>query len=202
MGKFIKTLTYSWWKYLLVITLSTFVWQMVFGMMESPDKNEKIRITYIGENLSCEDMETELYRVVDERTDQKIKNITVENPVNGGSTYYHSLLATRVYGSDFIIIEESSLLETMGETYFSEIPSAKLEQYIEDVEYYCENGVPYGLLLYDGTTENQFSRYYTGTEKCYLFITHTTVNFADVVENGNATDDAALRILEYFMEEH
>ena len=201
MNKFVRTLPYNWWKYLLVVISSVLVWGMVFSMLAAPKKNEKIQITYIGEHLFSEALETELYSVIGKLTEQNIKNINVENPINGQSVYYQSILATRVYGADFIIIEESSLLETMGETYFSEIPIDKLEPYIEKLEYYCENGVPYGIVLYDGVTENYFSQYYTGTEKCYLFITHTTVNFADIVKSGNEADDAALRILEYFMEE-
>ena len=201
MGNLERKLSYRWWKYLLVIISSFLVWGIVFDMLASPEKNEKIKITYIGDHLSYEEMEEELFRILPNVTEQKIKYIDAENPVNGQSLDYHTVLSTRVYGADFIIIEESSLEEKVGQTYFKEIATDKLKQHIGDVEFYCEDGVPYGILIYDGTKENHFSEFYSGTEKCYLFITHTSVNFADVVEKGNVTDDAALRIFEYLMEE-
>ena len=41
----------------------------------------------------------------------------------------------------------------------------------------------------------------TRDETCYLFLTHTTVNAGDVVQSGNAEDDAALQIIKYLLEE-
>ena len=194
-------LQYSWWKYCLVVMFSVILWMVVFDMLAAPEKNEKIRITFIGDDFSHEELEEELYTVLPELTYQKMKSISVESPANRQSNDYYSVLATRVYGADIIIIEESSMPDSVGETYFRPLSTEKLEKYVNVDEYYCENGIAYGILLCDGEGENHFSQFYSGDEPCYLFLTHTTVNAGDVVDNGNADDDAALQIIKYLLEE-
>ena len=194
-------LQYNWWRYGLVVMFAVILWTVVFDMLAAPEKNEKIRITFVGDDFSHEALEKELYTVLPKLTDQPIKSISVESPVNKQSSDYYSVLATRVYGADFIIIQESSLPETVAETYFQPLATEKLEKYVDVDTYYCENGIAYGILLYDGEGENRFSQFYSGDETCYLFLTHTTVNAGDVVQSGNAEDDAALQIIKYFLEE-
>ena len=192
---------YNWWKYCLVVVFSAIVWMVVFDMIAAPEKNEKIKISFIGDDFSHEELEETLCTILPELTEQSIKSISVESPVNGQSNDYYSVLATRAHGADIMIFEESALPETVGETYFDPLSTEKLENYVAVDAYYCEDGVAYGILLWDGEGKNRFSQFYSGDERCYLFLTHTTVNAADVVSNGSAEDDAALQIIKYLLGE-
>lgn len=194
-------LQYNWWKYCLVVVFSAIVWMVVFDMIAAPEKNEKIKISFIGDDFSHEELEETLCTILPELTEQSIKSISVESPVNGQSNDYYSVLATRAHGADIMIFEESALPETVGETYFDPLSTEKLENYVAVDAYYCEDGVAYGILLWDGEGKNRFSQFYSGDERCYLFLTHTTVNAADVVSNGSAEDDAALQIIKYLLGE-
>lgn len=200
MGKRITHLWYSWWKYFLVLLCAFLLWMTVFDMLAAPEKNEKIQITYIGDNFLCEELNKALEQKMPELTEQHIKSVSVENPVNAESKDYYSVMATRAYGADLVIVEESAMTEDIGKTYFIPLPVEKLPEYLGSPAFYTEDELPYGILLYDGSTPNGFSQFYTGTQRCFLFITHTSVNAAGIMDRGNAEDDAALRIIMYLLE--
>ena len=200
MGKRVTHLWYSWWKYLLLILCVFLFWMTVFDMLAAPEKNEKIQITCVGDGFLCEELKAALEQQLPELTDQLIKSISVENPINGESEDYYSVLSTRAYGADLIIVEESAMTENIGQTYFLPLPAEALTEYIGSAAYYSEEGTPYGILLCDGSTGNRFSQFYTGTQRCYLFITHTSQNVAGIMGRGNGEDDAALQIIAYLLE--
>lgn len=191
-------MTYHWWKYLLVLAASTLVWMVVFDSLGQPAKNEKIRISYFGEQLALETMEKDFIQILPSLTHQTIEKVTVENPIGTITADYHAVLTSRIYGADFIIIEESVLAETVGNTYFLPLPVDALEDRLLELTFYTENDVPFGILL--NGLDTVFSSYYSGDEKCYLFITHTSVNMAGIMGTGSAEDDAALKLIEYLLE--
>lgn len=190
---------YHWWKYLLVLMVSVMIWMIVFDSLAAPQKNEKIRISYFGEKLACEQMEVDLFQMLPTLTDQNIQKVSIENPVGEIDADYHAVLTTRVYGADFIIIEENVLAETVGDTYFLPLPVDALADRMPELTFYTENDVPYGILL--NGSDTVFSHYYSGSKKCYLFITHTSVNMAGIMGSGSAEDDAALQLIAYLLEE-
>ena len=201
MKKPTSYLQYSWWKYLLIALLSITVWSVVLDVLSAPEKNEKVRVTCVGDGFLCDEMETALWQKLPQVTEQRVEKIAVESPVNGQSADYFSVMATRAYGADFIIVEESALTEAFGQSYFLPLPVDELPDQLANREQYTENGTAYGLLLYDGTTPNVFSQFYSGNERCFIFITHTCVNVAGLMNVGNEQDDAALRLIEYLLEE-
>ena len=200
MKKSSSHLQYSWWKYLLIAMVSITLWSVVFDTLAAPKKNEQLRITCVGDNFLCQELEIALDNKMPELTSQKLKKITVENPVNSQSSDYHTIMTTRAYGADIIIVEESAMTETFGYTYFRQLPLEQLPPELQEKQYYTEDGAAYGILLYDGSAPNVFSQYYSGTDRCYIFITHNCENAAGIMGAGNVTDDAALRAVAYFME--
>ena len=193
-------LQYSWWKYLVIAMVSVTVWMLVFDGLDAPKKNEKLRVTCVGDGFLCAELEAALVQELPGQTTQKIKKVAVESPINGQSRDYHSVMATRAYGADLIIVEESAMTEAFGQSYCVPLPVEKLPAYLTGVEYYTENDTVYGILLYDGSTPNAFSEFYSGGERCYVFITHTCVNAAGIMGNGKSGDDAALRAIALLLE--
>ena len=194
-------LQYSWWKYLLVAMLSITIWCIVFDALSAPKKNQQIRITCIGDDFACSQLQTALEQELPKKTSQRIRKIAVESPINGESTDYFTVMTTRAHGADLIIAAESAMTEIFGQSYFKPLPVEKLPESLQGLSYYTENGEVYGILLYDGTTQNRFSQFYSGSERCYVFITHKSENAAGILGVGNETDDAALRCIEYLLEE-
>ena len=202
MKKSTAHLQYGWWKYLLIALLSITIWSVVFDVLSAPEKNEKIRITCVGDDFLCDALEEDLWKKLPEITEQRLEKIAVESPVNGQSTDFYSVMAARAYGADLIIVEESAITETFGQSFFMPLPVEELPEALSDRELYVEEGAVYGILLYDGTTPNVFSRFYGGDQRCFVFITHNCVNAAGVMGVGDAQDDAALRLIEYLLEEN
>ena len=61
--------------------------------------------------------------------------------------------------------------------------------------------VAYGLEIYTPGSQNRFSAFCSGDQTYYVFLSKESVNLADLNGNGTQTDDAALRLLEYLLEE-
>ena len=190
----------NWWKYLLVLVASILIWSIVFDSLAVPSKNEKIRITFLGENLDHEAFEEYVAEILPGLTNQRIEKVDVENPVDEINNDFYMVLTTRVYGADIIIVEESLLTEDICQAYFVPLPLETLEKHMPVSEVYVENGQPYGLLLPSGDGAGLFGEFYSGTERCYLFITHTSVNVAGILGTGNEVDDAALKLICHLLE--
>ena len=189
---------YNWWKYLLITMAAGLIWGGIFDALSAPKKNEQLRITCVGDEFLCDSLEKALVEKLPELTEQKIKKISVESPINGQSQDYHSVMATRAYGADIIIVEESAMAADFGKSYFVSLP--QLPEDLGELVYYTEDGLNYGILLYDGAADNVFSQFYRGGERCYVFITHNCVNAGGLMGKGKESDDGALRTLAYLLE--
>lgn len=132
-------------------------------------------------------------------TSQRIRNISVENPAEEVNNDFYSILATRVYGADIIIIEESLLTDDLVRTHFLPLPVDFINKLFEQEVLHSVDGVPYGFILPSSSDRSCFSGFYNGGENCYAFFTHTSVNAAGIYECGDVNDDAALRVLQYLM---
>jgi hypothetical protein len=192
---------HNWWKYLLVVMASVLLWSIVFDSLSAPAKNEKIQITFLGDGLNCAALEEHIFTALPDLTTQKIEKVAIENPVAEVNNDFYTVLATRVYGADLIIIEESLLTDDLCKTYFLPLPVEQLADYVSIGDLYVENGVSYGLLLNSDDGNGIFSEYYSGSQRVYLFIPHTSVNVAGIMGEGKPQDDAALRVISYLLEE-
>ncbi len=184
-----------WWKYVLSVVAFMMLWTIVFDSLSAPRKNEKIRIFYLGEQLDCRRLEDELSLILPGLTDQKIKEISVENPVGEVNRDFYSILATRVYGADIIIFEEDLLTDDLVKTHFLPLPSELTKELFDQETLYAVDGVPYGFRI----PSERLSRFYDGDKSCCAFLTHSSVNAAGIYGCGNVYDDAALRIVQYWM---
>lgn len=199
MTKLFSHLHYHWWKYCLIVLGSVLVWSVVFDTLGAPEKNEKIRITYIGDGIDPDAFGEALLQVLPSLTEQKIESLTVENPTSGISNDLYSVLATRVYGADFIIFEGDSLPESVGETYFLPLPQQMIQE-ADAASLYWENGIAYGFVLCGDGVQSVFSEFYSGDQRCCLFITHTSVNMGGLTQKGRPEDDAAKTLVSYLLE--
>ena len=185
-----------WVVYLSIILISIVFWHTVYDILETPKDNEKFSILFIGDGLDCEGLEQ--YIVINLGED-RIKSINVENTAVYENLYY-DYLKTRCFEYDIIIISKSNMREHVGRVVFQrEIMIAQNGDVLPEAECYYENiegeEIPFGFVLGAGRTDNLFSKYYSGNEECYLFLSPQSVNFAQVNGKGAQGDDFALKVL-------
>ncbi len=192
-------LYYHWWVYVMSAALIVALWLSVFDRLAQPKANEQINITYIGGSFDHLKLQSDLYDVLPERTQQNIKRISVENAVIEGEYDLNTILRARTAGScDFFIIESSVIgqYEMDLSSYFPEADASALETLVEDVEYIAEGGKVYGLSCTGGMT---LASYYSGKNECMIFFNKHSVNLSDLF-GGNEKQDAALQIIRFLTE--
>lgn len=185
-----------WTSYLAIILVPIVFWCALYSILDDPADNEKFAILFVGEGLDSEGLQA---YIVDNFKDEKIKSITVDSMVIYDMLYY-DYLRTRCYEYDLIIFTESNMKEQIGRGIFErEILIADYGDVLPKAEFYYENidgnELPFGFLLRDENTSNLFSDYYSGNEKCYLFLSPQSVNLDTVNGKGVKGDDFALKVL-------
>lgn len=192
-------LHYHWWKYVLLTVLSIMVWTSVFDTLAKPAKNEKVGIAFFGDGLDATALHTDLCAVIDDLTQQEIAYIDVSQTF---ADYEHlgQVLMARAYDCDLLILsaEQVDMLSAYG--FFmplSDVP--------KDIPTYSQEKdgetVAYGLKIYSPGCQNRFSAFCSGEQTYYVFLSKESVNLACLNGNGTQTDDAALQILKYLLEE-
>ncbi len=176
-----KHLQYNWWKYLLILLISTFVWCSVFTALAQPADNERLRILFVGDGLDCRALERDIDQLLPTLTEQYVLQIKVTQTMLQGQEAFR-ILEARTYEYDIIIISQSCMQENMG-ALFSGAETNVSCQYFK------------GVILEPGT--GGFSSYYAGTEVCYLFPSPHCVNLDTRNGLGEPGDDCALKIMEY-----
>ena len=197
-----RYLQYNWWKYIAIVLLPILLWCTVFDLLDQPEKNETLRIVYVGKNLDTVALQQALEDVLPELTQQDIAEITVTQSIPSGVYYFDFLMAQSI-PNDIIIIPQSQYRDNIGAGAFSRLSEALMDDfdgvplYTETVE---DTALAFGFVLYDGTGETRFSSFCTEPEVCYLFPSPESVNFAGKNGAGNACDDAAIKAIEYLLE--
>lgn len=197
-----RYLQYNWWKYLAIILLPIFLWCSVFDALAQPKKNETLHILYVGENLDTAALQQALRDALPEMTEQNIREVTVTQSVPNGISYFDFLTAQCI-SNDIILISQSYCQENTGQGAFARLPQALIDTF-PDTAIYTETvedmTLSYGLVLFDGISENRFSAFCSGEEPCYLFPCPNSVNFGTKNGRGEADDDAAIKAIEYLLE--
>lgn len=191
-----------WWKYFLALLIPVLLWTGVFSALARPKANERVHILYVGNHLDTLQLQTEITDLLPQLTKQPIKQVTVSAELPSEGQYY-SFLEARCFDYDLIIMEESRMKETVGQDVFvrlMEEMTAALPGAIPYREMTEDGELTYGYLLFDGSSPNSFSGHYSGTEKCYVFVSPESVNFHTLNEKGRIGDDAALKVLQYLLE--
>lgn len=191
-------LQFNWWKYAAIVILSVALWCGIFGVLAAPGQDQQISIVYIGSDLDTQALQS---RVQDALSGQQVREVTVTAVLPDEASYKSSLMNYSV-SYDIIIIEESSLADKVGQTVFARLTEALLAQFPDAAAYteQTESGtLPFGLTLYDGTAQTNFSACYAGTECCYVFFSPYSVNF-DGLNEYNAGSSTGLKTVQFLLE--
>ena len=190
-------LQYDWWKYVAALLIPLILWCSVFSIMKKPKANERLHILFLGTGLNCQAMEQELTVYLQENTAQKLKSVQVTMAEFSEENYANQLMAA-TYSYDIIIISDNQMKDTVGQDYFFVLPEslqgAEVELYEEAVH---EKLLPFGAVLSD---ESSFGKYYSGTQKCYAFISSQTENLYPVNTKSEEGDDATVIVWQWLME--
>ena len=197
--RFSTHLHYHWWKYVLLAALSIAIWTSVFDTLARPAKNEKVGIVFFGDSLDVSALHADLWAAVDEITEQKITYLDVSQTF-ADQAHLGQILMARTYDCDLLILPAELVDKLSAYGFFMPLPETP-----EDIPVYTQEKdgetVAYGLEIYKPGNQNRFSSFCSGEQTYYVFLSKESVNLAHLNGNGMQTDDAALRILEYLMEE-
>lgn len=192
-------LYYHWWKYVLLAVLSIAIWTSVFDTLAKPAKNEKVGIVFFGDSLDASALHADLWAAIDEITEQKITCLDVSRTF-ADQEHLGQILMARAYDCDLLILPAELVDKISAYGFFMPLLDPP-----EDIPVYTQEKdgktVAYGLEIYKPGNQNRFSSFCSGEQTYYVFISKESVNLAQLNGNGIQTDDAALRILEYLMEE-
>lgn len=189
---------YSWWVYLVIAAAATALWCSVFAKLADPKADEMLNITFVGETEPA-DFSDDLRKALEGKTSKPLKEINLE-VVSSTNGMIGDIIAMRCLGgTDLIIFEEDALLEPMSSN-FGGLDREQMRERFGDAVFYEEDGDLMGLLLYDGEAGCRFLRYYSGNQKCWVFIPPKAENTARLNGEGDAEDDAALQAIQYLME--
>ena len=192
-------LQYHWWQYVLLTVLSIMIWTAVFDGLAKPARNEKVGIVFFGDTLDVTALHTDLTDAIDSLTQQEIAYIDVSQTI-ADRTHLATLLVARTYDYDLLVLtaEAVDMLSAYG--FFSPLPDNW-----KDIPTYSQEkdgtSVAYGLEIYRPGSQNRFSSFCSGEQTYYVFLSKESVNLAGLNGNGAPSDDAALRMLEYLLEE-
>lgn len=192
-------LHYHWWKYVLLTVLSVAVWTAVFDTLAKPAPNEKVGIVFFGDGLDVNALHADLSNAVGSLTEQEIAYVDVSQTI---ADYEHlgQILMARAYDCDLLILPAELVDQLFAYGFFIPLPETP-----KDIPVYTQEKdgetVAYGLEIYRPGNQNRFSSFCSGEQTYYVFLSKESVNLAHLNGNGMQTDDAALRILEYLMEE-
>lgn len=197
--KVFSRLAYTWWVYVVSAVVVICFWLLIFNQILKPKDNEKLLITFIGPDFDNAGLEADLNKKLPEISSQKIKNITVESLFNEREDKMSELLYARSRDADIIIVRQDCVISGMGEYYFRPVDTDSYAEAFGDVQFYEEDGTPYGILLYDGENANNFSKYYGAESKCWLFLTYNSPNTGGLNGTGEISDDSALKTVQWLL---
>lgn len=187
-------LVYDWWKYFAIAALIIVVWIFSVNAITRAAANEKIGITFVGTDFDDLQLEEDLNAALPNMTKQKLKEIRCES-VHGETSYQtQTVVNTRLLGGTDLFIFTENNLSGIAEI-FEEIDKDKYKNLFGAIEFYELNGKAYGICL----TATKFFEYYSGKEKCYLFVSSKSVNIGGINGIGNRQDDAAIYAVKYIL---
>lgn len=192
-------LYYHWWKYVLLTVLSVLIWTSVFDTLAKPARNEKVSIVFFGDTLDTAALHADLTAAVGGLTKQELAYVEVSQTI-ADSRHLGQLLIARTYDCDLLILPAELVDQISAYGFFIPLPDT-----FSDIPKYCQEtdgtAVAYGLEIYKSGKQNRFSAFCSGEQTYYVFLSKESVNLAGLNGNGSPSDDAALQILTYLLEE-
>ncbi|MDD3999815.1 MAG: hypothetical protein PHX62_02830 [Bacilli bacterium] len=204
MNKGLKNyLRYHWYFYLIFAFLAILFWLLIFNWLSLLKANEKLNIFIDAYSVQTEELETILFNGLEESS---IKEINIDYSHNDHE-YFGAIFSTRVaFNTDLIIINEDEIKQGDLWNSFKAITEEVIEDYFpknQEYEYYQEEGIIYGVLVYDSSkNDNPFSglisfSYKEDAGKYYLCLNPNSKNLGPLNDKSKEDDGAllALKIL-------
>lgn len=192
-------LHYNWWKYVLLTVVSVLIWTSVFDTLAKPAKNEKVGIVFFGEGLDTAALHADLTAAMGDLTEQKISYVDISQTF-ADNAHLGQLLMARINDCDLLILPAQLVDNLSAYGFFTPIP-----ENLQDLPTYSQEKdgktVAYGLEIYKPGSQTRFASFCSGEETYYVFLSKESVNLAGLNGNGNQTDNAALQVLKYLLEE-
>lgn len=192
-------LYYHWWIYVVLTVLSVLIWTTVFDNLAKPAKNEKVGIVFFGDSLDVPALHADLTAAVGELTQQKIAYVDVSQTF-ADQEHLGQILMARTNDCDLLILPGELVDKLSAYGFFMPLPDT-----LQGTAVYCQEkdgeSVAYGLEIYRPGKQNRFSAFCSGEQTYYVFLSKESVNLAGLTGKGNKTDDAAVQILTYLLEE-
>ena len=187
-------LQYKWWVYLLTAVLIVVLWLTVFGILAKPKATEKIGITFVGTEFNSAALEADLPEIIKNISQQEIKQVNVESVVEENVFTLDNILVARSQGVTDLFIWKGELKAGIEDRY-AVLDEQIVTAALGDVTFHRVNGEAFAILL-DGAN---FSKYYSGSEQCWLLVSVNSVNFGGANGVGSSENDAALMIVKYLL---
>ncbi len=197
-----RHLQYFGWCYFAIAAAVVILWTSVYGILEKPNANEKLTISYFGNDYDGEKLENDIKQNLSNITEQQIKEVTFDHVREANSSLLGSMIQTRLYSSDIMIFPNRMLDEEFITLSFRPL-SSELEAHLNDMDavLYKINGVSYGIVLNNTENgKNNFSKFYAGEEELIAFFAPYCENLGAAYGLGSKNDRAAIDVIKYFLE--
>ncbi len=196
-------LQYNWWKYLAVILVPVILWCWVFSAVAQPKGHERLHVLFIGDELDGLQLQRDLEEVLPTLTEQKIKQVKVVSDFIP-SNYYGTKMTTNTYEFDLIIVSQRFMRENTGQ-FFRVLPNGGSLPGFGELGIHKEtppdvgSELAFGIVLWEQGMENRFGSYYSGSEKCYIFLSPQSENLAPLYNDCSEGNDAATQALKFLL---
>lgn len=182
------------WKYALIAVLIVFFWTGIYENLSQVKANQRVTVAVYNIECDTQVLRDKLWAKLPELTRQEVLELYVDDLNHiPNQTYATDILLAQVLQSDLVIMPESLLKELDVSVCFSAIP-----EMLQADGGYLSEGVQYGIRI---VPTSRFISYCNTDEPCYLLVNGSSANLGGLLNKGEAKDDAAIRILEYLLEE-
>ena len=198
-----RHLQYFWWCYLAILVVAVIFWTSVYGIIRTPDANEKLTLSYFGKDFDGAGLDLEIEEKLSNITSQNIKEFSVDHVKQTDDIVFGSMIQTRLYSSDILIFEEGVITEEFAAMNFRPF-TAELEACFADthIEYYVIDGIKCGIIINpQGEKTNVFTKYYSGDSRLIAFFAPHSENLGGAYGIGNKEDDAGVALMKFLLEE-
>lgn len=183
-----RELSCNWWKYLAVLLLPILVWSTVFFLQNKPERNECLRILYVGSGLDTERLQGDLTSLLPEMKEITVTQEPLQTALGG------DWLTSRLFYYDILILPEPCCPGNIGQNFFRRFGDT-LSAAFSAVPTYTETAdgreLTYALRL--APSETRFSDYCDPEDACLLFFSPESVDPGgeNIGTDGNAAVIAA-----------
>ena len=194
MNKFLLDFKRKWVIYLFIAILLIIFECFAIDMAARVQPEDKVVIF-----LTCEAHDEKILDILNEDLPNEIKKVEI-GFFSTNETFFAPYFSTFGKDSDIVTLTQKFSDMCDCESYFVALDEGKITARYGDVEFYRQNGVAYGVKIYDGNTKegiaDEYIDYYKDGEEenTYLFFVKNSLHIGDL--NENSRDDSALVILE------